>query len=175
MQLQWPGFNAKGDVLIDLKPDSFCLAEMPVLVQGERFTPKQELHVTVIGEKVGLMLQRQIKRDPETNKVLESIFESIDWSFEKTGPVHVLSRLNRGVLQKSIIMLINMPGVAAFYQQLKSLSLVSDNTPLPPAHITLYTYNCPLGIGVPNDGVLDSLSIGTMSLSELDDLCEQDS
>ena len=175
MRLKWPGFNAKGNVLIDLEAELFCLAEIPVLVQGEHFSPKDELHVTLIGEKVGLILQNEIRRDPETNKVLERVFEGIDWSFEKTGPVHILSRSNKGTLQKSIIMLLNMPGMTALYEQLKSLGLIPYKTPLPPPHVTLYTHNCPLGIGVPSDEVLNTLSIETMSLSALNLLCEQGS
>ncbi len=175
MRLKWPGFNATGNVLIDLEPGSFCLAEMPILVQGQHFTAKDELHVTLIGEKVGLILQNEIRRDPETNRVLERVFGGIDWSFEKTGPVHILSRSKKGVIQKSIIMLLDMPGMTIFYDQLKSLGLIPYKTPLPPAHVTLYTHNCPLGIGVPSDETLNMLSIETMSVSALDLLCEQGS
>lgn len=163
MKLQWPGFNAAGTVLIRLEAESFALAQGPVLVQGEYFTAKDELHVTLIGNKVGSMLQAQIRQDPEVSQVLEKIFEDIDWSFEKTGPVHILSRRKKGTRQMSIILLLDMPGMSIFYQQLKSLGLVPGKTPLPPAHVTLYTKNCSLGIGVPSDEALTTLSIETIS------------
>lgn len=170
MKLPWPGINANGTVLIQLALDSFSLAQGSVLVQGVYFTPKDELHVTLIGEKIGSLLQQQITRDAETSDVLQKVFESIDWSFEKTGPVHILSRLQKGYRQKSIIMLVDMPGMAIFYQQLITLGLLPDKTPLPPAHVTLYTHNCSLGIGVPSDEALNTLSIETMSVSAFDNM-----
>lgn len=170
MKLPWPGINANGTVLIQLALDSFSLAQGSILAQGEYFTPKDELHVTLIGEKVGSLLQQQITRESETSKIIEKLFEDIDWSFEKTGPVHILSRLQKGSRQKSIIMLVEMPGMAIFYQQLIALGLLPDKTPLPPAHVTLYTHNCSLGIGVPSDEALNTLSIETMSVSALDNM-----
>jgi hypothetical protein len=50
-----------------------------------------------------------------------------------------------------------MPGMTIFYEQLKSLGLIPDKTPIPPAHVTLYTHHCPLGIGVPSKEILNSL------------------
>ena len=163
MKLEWPGFNAAGTVLIQLEAESFVLVQAPVLVQGEFFTAKDELHVTLIGKKVGSMLQAQIRQDLETSQVLEKIFEGIDWSFEKTGPVHVLSRLKKGTRQMSIIMLVDMPGMSIFYEQLKLLGLLPSEIPLPPAHVTLYTKNCTLGIGVPSNEALTTLSIESIS------------
>ena len=55
------------------------------------------------------------------------IFESIDWAFNKSGPVHILSRSKKSKVQKSIIVLIDMPGMKTFYQQLKSFGVVSEN------------------------------------------------
>ncbi len=172
MKLPWPGFKTNRTVLIQLAPGSFTLAECPVLVQGEYFTVKDELHVTLIGEKVGSLLEQQITRDSETSKVIARVFEDIDWSFEKTGPVHILSRLKKGSRQKSIIMLLDMPGMAIFYEQLSSLGLLPDKTPLPPAHVTLYTHNCSLGIGVPSDDALNTLSIESMSVSAFNKTCK---
>jgi hypothetical protein len=54
MQLKWPGFNESGTVLIELTPESFCLAKDEIEVLGEAFKPKDELHVTLIGSELGL-------------------------------------------------------------------------------------------------------------------------
>ena len=170
MKLIWPGFNAKGTVLIDLAYESFLLSKVPVLVDGIYYTPKDELHVTLVGEEVSSILQHKIKQDPKNIEVLVHIFESIDWAFDKTGPVHILSSSKKSKVQKSIIMLIDMPGMTTFYQQLKSFGLIPGKTPIPPAHVTLYTYNCPPGIGVPCNETLRTLSKKTLAVKEFNDL-----
>ena len=172
MRLKWPGINAKGNVLIDLESESFCLTEIPVLVQGEHFTPKDELHVTLMGSEHGLIIQDKIPHDQTIDKLLEKTFEEIDWSYKQTGPVHILSRLKEDVVEQSVIMLIEMPGVTTFYDQLKALGLIDLETPVPPPHVTMYTLNCPSGIGVPSDDALNTLSRKTISLNSLNKLCE---
>ncbi len=69
-------------------------------------------------------------------------------------------------------MLIEMPGVATFYDQLKALGLIDLETPVPPPHVTMYTQNCPLGIGVPSDDALNTLSGKILPVSSLNNLCE---
>ena len=170
MKLIWPGINAKGTVLINLEFESFLVSKVPVLVDSLYYTPKDELHVTLVGEKVGLILQHKIKQDLKNIEVLVHIFESIDWAFNKSGPVHILSRSNKSKVQNSIIMLIDMPGMTTFYQQLKSSGLIPGKTPIPPAHVTLYTYNCPFGIGVPSNKTLRSLSKKNLAVKEFNDL-----
>jgi hypothetical protein len=164
MKLSWPGLNEKGSVIIELSPDAFSLAKNAIEVRGESFIPKQELHVTVVASKSGMILQDKIKRDQTINKALKKTFERIDWSFKQTGPVHILSRPAGEGFEKSIIMLIGMPGLAAFYDQLKNIGLIDADTPIPPPHVTLYTQNCPAGISVPDETTLNTLSIETLSL-----------
>ncbi len=172
MRLKWPGVNESGNVLIELAPESFCLAKNEIDVLGEIFTPKDELHVTLIGSKLGLIIQDKIKHNPTVNKLLETIFEEIDWSYKLTGPVHILSRSAEGVVEKSVIMLIEMPGLTIFYDQSKARGLIDLETPVPPPHVTMYTQNCPSGIGVPSDDALNALSRKTISLNSLNKLCE---
>ena len=171
MRLKWPGINAKGNILIDLEPESFCLTEIPILVQGEHFTPKDELHVTLMGSEHGLIIQDKIQHDQTIDKLLEKTFEEIDWSYKQTGPVHILSRSEEGVVEKSVIMLIEMPSVTTFYAQLKAIGLIDLETPVPPPHVTMYTQNCPLGIAVPDKKTLNTLSTKTIAVNDLNELC----
>jgi len=186
MRLSWPGFNDRGTVLIEVPPQFFGLTKSPVDIEGERYSAKHELHITLIGSKLGSLLLEKISqeninqekvRQEMTDKgltsetLLRNIFQNLDWSYEKTGPVHILSRSKKGMIQQSIIMLIEMPAIAVFYQQLKSHGLIASETPVPPAHVTLYTRNCPSGIGVPNQRVLDILSTKTLSVKTLESLC----
>lgn len=174
MKLKWPGINAKDTVVINLGLETFDLAEAPVLIDNIYFTPKQELHVTLLGEKVASILKNKIRQDPETNVVLEHVFEDIDWSFKRSGPIHILSRRNKErTVQKTVILLIDMPGMTSFYEQLKSLGLIADKSPVPPAHVTLYTHHCPLGIGVPSKEILNSLIEKSFSVDEFNEILKQ--
>ena len=172
MYLKWPGFNEMDSVIIELAAELFCHVKNTIDVYGELFTPKEEFHVTVIGSKLGLIIQDKIKHNQTINKLLEKIFEEIDWSYKLTGPIHILSRSEEDVVEKSVIMLIEMPGVATFYDQSKALGLIDLETPVPPPHVTMYTQNCHLGIGVPNDDALNTLSRKTISVNSLNKLCE---
>lgn len=171
MRLKWPSFNDNGTVLINLDPDAFCLSERDIEVDGAVFTPKDELHVTLIGTKLGSIILEKVKQDKSIDGLLGKAFEDIDWSFEQTGPVHILSRKKGKIFQKSIIMLIEMPGVAEFYQQLMLRGLIDAEIPLPPPHVTMYTHNIPLGIGVPGQKMLNILSRKTLTVNELNELC----
>lgn len=171
-QLNWPGFNDEGTVLITLSPGTFCFSTNSVEIDGEYFEPKEELHVTLIGTKLGSFMLDQISHDRAIEAMLKQTYEDIDWSFEQTGPVHILSRTKGGVKQKSIILLIDMPGIKLLYDRLKTLGLIDLKTPVPPAHITLYTQNCAHGIGVPSDEALNELSSKTFSVNRLNELCK---
>jgi len=170
MKLKWPGFNERGSVIIDLMPEYFCLKDSTVVLDGLAFNMKEELHVTLIRSELGLLLQDIINLNQKIRQKLRDTFEDIDWSFKQTGPVHILSRKKNNVLQGSIILLIEMPGMTEFYDQLKLSEIIDIETPVPPAHVTLYTYNCPFGIGVPSVQVLDELSVRTLSLNEFNAL-----
>lgn len=172
IHLKWPGFNEKDSVIIELAAELFCHEKNTIDVHGELFTLKKEFHVTLIGSKLGLIIQEKIKHNQTINKLLEKIFEKIDWSYKLTGPVHILSRSEEDVVEKSVIMLIEMPGVTIFFEQLRSHGLIDFKTPVPPPHVTMYTQNCPLGIGVPSDEALNTLSRKTISVDSLNKLCK---
>jgi len=166
MRLQWPGFNDEGTVIIELPQKSIRPEKMSIEVSGKLFTVKDEFHVTLIGTQLGLILLDKIKQDAAVETLLKKTFESIDWTYGQSGPVHMLSRKKGRNVQKSIIILIDMPGVTEFYQRVNILGLIDAETPVQPAHITLYTYNCPLGIGVPSDAALKELTTKTLTLDE---------
>jgi hypothetical protein len=170
MRLKWPGFNNEGTVVFELS-DGYCYPlKDEIDVFGELYSAKAEQHITLIGTRLGELLLRAMKQDQTIESLLARTFEEIDWSFKQSGPVHILSREQDGIVQKSIIILVDMPGVMAFYQQLKALGIIDPDTPLPPPHITLYTLNCPTGIGVPSQKILDILSIKTLSVEAFEQI-----
>ena len=167
MKLKWPGFNEKGSVVIEIEAETFCIAKNIINVLGKSFIVKDEFHVTLIGTQAGLILLDKIKYNKAINKLLEKTFESIDWSFKQTDSVNILSRKKGRTVQKSIIMLLEMPGVTEFYRQLITTGLIGPEIPVPPAHVTLFTHNCVLGIGVPSDKVLKQLTVKTLPVNRL--------
>lgn len=173
MHLKWPDFTDTGTLLIDVSHELTCCPKPVITVFGENYQRKDELHITVIGSKTGIILSDKINQATSVNDSLRKIFEGIDWHYEKTGPVHFLSRTDKGTVKKSIILLLDMPGITVFYQQAKTQGLIDVDIPIPPPHITLYTRNIPLGIGVPNNRLLDEYTIDTCPTSDLFKLCGQ--
>lgn len=171
MHLKWPGFNEKGTVIIQLSPEDFYLREDSIDVDGEIFTAKEELHITVIGTEVGLILQKKIQQEQSDDKLLKKIFEAIDWSFRSAGPVHMLSRTKDSSEQKSIIMLLEMPALCEFYGQLKYHGFIARETPVPPPHVTLYTRNGASGIGVASNEALKLLTLKILSPDAVNKFC----
>jgi hypothetical protein len=168
MRTNWPGFNNTGNVIIQLASDAVKLDNNGIIVAGETFTPKDELHITIIGSTLGDHILQKLRQLNQSDRLLQETFENFDWSYETTGPVHMLSRRTGVEYQKSVILLVDMPAMTDFYNALKSIDLITEATPVPPAHITMYTRNCPVGIGVPNPDVLETLTVESMTLDEFE-------
>lgn len=180
MKLSWPGFNEMASMIIPLDWSDFIFTPKRVRIEDARFEPKDELHITVISKRVGRTLGKKMSLDPLLAVRVTKKFEAIDWGFEPVGPVHIISRLKekredeQATLchEKTIILKLDMPGLADFYEALKTLNLISADTSTPPPHVTLYTLNCPTGISLANNKILDDLSCRTLSIREFDDLCQ---
>lgn len=171
MRITWPGFSEYGTLLISIDPIPFQLVDTPFEIYGNRFIAKNEMHITVLGSAVSHQLQLKIRQD-NTNSVcisetIKTIFETIDWTYELTDELHLLSRISRSKVQQSIVQLVELPGISAFYQRLYSSVIIDEKTPVPPPHITLYTHNCPLGIGISSDKILKEYDISILNINEL--------
>jgi len=159
----WPGFSADNTVIISVDKDKFGIQSRPMEFAGKVFMPKHEVHVTVFGSTLGNALQQQILHNPAVEQQISQAFESTDWCYKKTTDLRHLVRERCGqtseaVIEESIIMLLEMEGMASFYQKLKALGLIDNDHPLPPPHVTLYTRNCDTGIGVHSANELIELS-----------------
>ena len=171
MRLVWPGFNEMGTVIIPLNPDTFCVAKYDVTVLDKIFKPKQEIHVTLIGKQLGALILAKMIVDHTIEEKLKTIFDGIDWSYRPINPGHLLERTKGEVAQKSIILLLEMPGVDEYYDRLKSQGLIESEVLTPPPHVTLYTHNCLRGIGVKNNDDLNRLAVKMLSINVLNKLC----
>jgi len=61
-----------------------------------------------------------------------------------------------------------MEGMAEFYAQLKILGVINNDHPVPPPHVTLYTRNCDLGIGIHSNAELSKLCRERIAVFDLD-------
>ena len=95
MKSVWPGFNEKGSLIIPLEWSEVPFPQRLINVDGERFEPKHELHVTVIGKESGRAIQEKILLGPLNDSTLPQDFEEIDWSFKPGDVVHLLSRKSK--------------------------------------------------------------------------------
>jgi hypothetical protein len=152
-------------LIIPLPWSDVPLPESPVYIDGDRFEPKSELHVTVIGKKAGREVQARLSRAAQNEDTLRKDFENIDWSFTPGTRVHALLHATRKPREGTIVLPLNMPGMVMFYECLKSQGLVTGDAP--PPHITLYHRNCPGGIGVPDQETLADLTVQTLTVDAL--------
>lgn len=167
-----------GSLLLPVPRDVAGLDDHQVRFQGKVFDPKAELHVTVVGKSIGRQLLAAEATEPGVGERLRQEVQQIDWSYRLTDEFyHVAEDRPRGgagqatlyIPAESIIQMVELPGLAAFYRRLNDW-LPADPLPEPPAHITLYTYAWPVGIGLANADEFASLVTGPVDPSGLERL-----
>ena len=161
--LNWPGFTPYNTLIISVDKHDFGIKPESIEYSDKTFAPKQEAHITVLGSEHGLDLLQQFINNPDLEQRVQQAFESTDWSYTKTRDLRHLVRENtersgKNTTEETIIMLLEMEGMTAFYTQLKTHGLVNKDHPVPPPHVTLYTRNCDLGIGVYSESELSELT-----------------
>jgi len=162
-QLNWPGLTSCNTLIIHADKSEFGIKSKPIEYSGRTFIPKQEVHITVFGSDPGTHLLQQFSNNPFAEKQVRQAFESTDWSYTKTQDLMHLVRENSELtgidkIEESIIMRLEMDGMAEFYIKLKMLGLIDKDQPVPPPHVTLYTRNCDQGIGVHSESELIKLT-----------------
>ena len=161
--IKWPGFSSTSALIIDVDRQMLGIKLEKIRYSDKVFKAKQELHITILGSSLGNMLLDQISRSPDIEHQLHEVFEHIDWTYRTTNEYRHLSREvldqnNELMTEETIILLVDIRGMRDFYSELKSMKLIPDNQPVPPAHITLYTCNCDKGIGIPDESKLADLT-----------------
>ena len=172
-QHKWTGFTPYNTLIINVDKHAFGIKEEPIECSGSTFIPKRETHITVLGSELGSQLNQLFMSNPHTEQQVRQAFESTDWSYTKTGDLRHIVRENTeltgmNMTEESIIMLIEMEGMAEFYAQLKILGVINNDHPVPPPHVTLYTRNCDLGIGIHSDVELSKLSRERIAVFDFD-------
>lgn len=165
----WPGWSSEQTIVLPIEPDVWAPPFAPIELDGLEFEPKTELHMTLVGKALGRQVHETLGERFRTCAV-RAAFDSLDWRFERTGE---LRRLQKTVRMKSgdsrtvgsIIEMVTMPALPKFYRALGDL--LGRKLPVPPAHVTLYTYGREDGIGVPSMGKLRAWTMRRVRTEEL--------
>lgn len=137
----------------------------PVTVDGIELAPKPELHITLIGRRLGAELRATFDT-AFLDVAIAAAFDIRDWRFRRTGRYLLLrKRLSGDRVTHSIIERVDLPAMAPFHHSLGRL--VGRQLPVPPAHVTLHTAGDSGGIGVASPRRLRALMVREVGVDEL--------
>jgi hypothetical protein len=168
----------RGSLILPIPREVVGLDDRQVRFQGKVFDPKGEPHITLVGKSTGRRLLEARAADPTLENRLRQVIEGVDWSYRLTNAYyHLAEERPRGgagqttlrIPAESIIQMVELPGLTAFYQHLNEW-LLADPLPLPPAHVTLYTYAWPFGIGLRDADEFANLVTGPVDPAGLEPL-----
>lgn len=120
----------------------------PIRLDAVEFAPKDELHVTLVGNALARELRAAFGEHAPA--VVEAAFDAQDWRLGRTGRRLLLRKacVEAGATRvaHSIVELVELPAMAPFRRALGRA--LGRQLPLPPPHVTLYTAGRAQGIGV---------------------------
>ena len=150
-----------GDSLVlPIAPDSWAPPRHSVEIDGVAFTPKPELHITVIGNRLGREL-REAFAAPWLRAAVSAAFDRQDWRFTRNRRHWLLRKPfvedRRRRVAHSIIERIELPAMAPFHRDLGRL--LGRQLPAPPPHVTLYVAGRTQGIGVSSAARLRAFAV----------------
>ncbi|MGY4514488.1 hypothetical protein [Lysobacter sp. HA18] len=156
----WPGWSNDNTLVLPLDdaPPGEALE-----FDGRRFDAKKELHVTLVGRKLGGELRSAL--GDRLDIATRPAFEALDWSYVRTGQRRLIERPDTGddgarSTVASVIELVELPALDWYYRWLGEL--LGRQLPVPPAHVTLYTHRKAKGIGIPTVHSLRAWSRGAV-------------
>lgn len=146
----WPGWTAENTLILPLDeaPPSHVID-----IDGRRFEPKQELHLTLVGRRLGAELRATLGERLEA--ATRPAFEALDWSCTRLGDGALVQRLRGDDAPATVIEFVDLPAMAHFHRWLGEL--LGRQLPVPPPHVTLYTHGATRGIGIPTPRALKAM------------------
>ncbi|HVI59588.1 MAG TPA: hypothetical protein VM619_12070 [Luteimonas sp.] len=119
-----------------------------IRLEAVEFAPKNELHVTLVGNALGRELRAVF--GARARALVDAAFDAQDWRFRRTGCQLLLRKAYADAgtahVAHSIVELVELPAMAPFHRALGHA--LGRQLPLPPPHVTLYTAGRAQGIGV---------------------------
>jgi len=157
----------KHTLVLNIPPSLWPLPTRAVQIDGETYTPKDELHVTLLGPALFDELHAQLSL--RVRRRLWAEARTWQWRIDRTGELHLLEHFDPSTpgapSARSIVETIDLVGAEDFYRLHEQHS--GRQLPRPPPHVTLYTLRDAGGIGVPDAGTLRRLTARSLTREEL--------
>ena len=154
-QAPWPGWTKEQTLLLPIPPTDWRPPDAPVTVDGITLQPKRELHITLVGKRLGQALQGATAAGDIEAGAVRAVFERHDWCWSRSGQrtlLHAPPGRRGGPPRHALIEHVELPAMARFHQALGQL--LGRALPVPPPHVTLYVAGTDRGIGLPDPETL---------------------
>ena len=139
-------------------------------IVDNRFTPKEEFHLTVFGFPQGKQIKEWLKVDTkEKMNKLQTLIDSADFSYkEKPGLIHIErdrealkdwkdpSKGKELLHEEALIQLVSAPGVKKFINKVNKE--FGFNFPVPFPHISIAVKGTKFGIGIADEAAYKKLN-----------------
>ena len=155
LRTPWPGWTRQQTLLLPVPPGAWPPPAAPVTVDGIVLRPKRELHVTLVGRRLGRELQQAAHARRIAGTAVRAAFGELDWHWDRPGCRSLLRAPpetdTRGP-RHAVVEHIALPAMARFHAALGAL--LGRALPVPPPHVTLYVAGTTRGIGLPDAATL---------------------
>jgi len=155
----WPGFNARGSLLLPLPDVHFELLAPTLEFEDLVFSRKREFHATLLDRETGRQL-RSLELRNEVRPTMRELFEGEDWQWRPADKRWLLHENKDGVDVHSIIELVDMPGLTRFRHNVGRVHGV--RLPPVPAHVTLYVAGDDIGVGLSSNQEFQKLRVRSL-------------
>jgi hypothetical protein len=149
----WPGFSARGSLLLPLEDAAFADLVERMHVDGVGLQRKGEFHVTLLDRALGA----RAGDSGAAAARLPALFSGLDWRWRATGERWLLREVQPAGCRYSVVELLEMPAFAAFRRGVGDL--LGEALPAAPAHVTLYVAGDPLGVGLASQAQFERLRL----------------
>jgi len=164
MQPGRPRWSAQSTLLLPIPAAIWSPPQAPLLLDGIAFAPKVELHITLVGRRLGTEIMAAA-RGAGAAPALEALLATADWSFARRREWLRLMKRAGGRRRDSIIERVELPAMAPLHARLGAL--LGRALPVPPPHATLYTAGDARGIGLPDEASLARHAVRRVAAGEL--------
>ncbi|HET8819793.1 MAG TPA: hypothetical protein VFM73_09655 [Xanthomonadaceae bacterium] len=159
---RWPGWTRRHTLLLPVLPAHWPPPDAPVAIDGLTLHPKHELHITLVGTRLGKALRDAARSGAIDRDAVRTAFEREDWRWTRCGRrtlLHAPPSRGGGPPRHALIEHVDLPAMPRFHAVLGTL--LGRALPVPPPHVTLYVAGTDQGIGVPDPQTLARLAAGS--------------
>ena len=152
---RWPGWTRQHTLLLPVSPEAWAPPDAPMTIDGLTLHPKRELHITLVGTRLGKALRAAAEAGDIAAGAVRDAFEREDWRWTRTHQralLHAPPKRRGGPERHALVEHVDLPAMARFHAALGAL--LGHDLPAPPPHVTLYVAGTDQGIGLPDPETL---------------------